>query len=388
MLRKYNRIHFIVLDSVGCGDAPDAVRYGDQGADTLGHIGEQTGLVLPNLEKMGLGSISRMPAMQKIIPDKGYCARLREESSGKDTMTGHWELMGLLTTEAFPTFPRGFSEDLLTQIRQYSGREILCNKPYSGTEVIEDYGPEQMKTGALIVYTSADPVLQIAAHEGIIPLQELYDICIYVRKITKEPPYKVGRIIARPYVGEPGNFQRTANRHDYALSPHGKTVLDSLKEAGYDVIALGKINDIFNGMGITKKAGTKSNADGIAKLLETLKKDFTGLSFLNLVDFDAVYGHRRDVQGYAEALKGFDARLPEIIRGLRDDDLLIITADHGNDPAYTGTDHTRELVPLLIYSPKMERGGLLPDGVFRDAGAIVARNFDVYLEYQGGLIYE
>jgi phosphopentomutase len=377
MERKYKRIHVIVLDSVGCGQAPDAAEFGDDGADTLGHISQTTKVVLPHLEALGLGSIADMPSVKKIVPAKGFVGALREESKGKDTMTGHWELMGLLTMEPFPTFPQGFSPALLKEIEQYAGRKVICNLPYSGTKVIEDYGPEQMQTGALIVYTSADPVLQIAAHEDVIPLSELYDICAYARSITKKPPNLVGRIIARPYVGVPGAFVRTANRHDYALSPHEQTDLDRMKEAGYEVIAIGKINDIYNGCGITRAIRTVSNEDGVTKLLEVMEYEFTGMSFLNLVDFDAIYGHRRDPEGYAQALTAFDRSLPDIMKKMGEDDLLILTADHGNDPTFTGTDHTRERVPLLLYSPNMEEGGLLPEGVFRDVGKLICGNFDV-----------
>jgi phosphopentomutase len=377
MERKYKRIHVIVMDSAGCGLAPDADEFGDAGADTLGHISQTTKVRLPHLEQMGLGSIAEMPSVKKVVPAKGFAGVLQEESRGKDTVTGHWELMGLLTMESFPTFPQGFSHALLKEIERYAGRKVICNLPYSGTKVIEDYGREQMETGALIVYTSADPVLQIAAHEDIIPLSELYDICAYVRSITKDAPNLVGRIIARPYVGVPGAFVRTANRHDYALSPNGKTDLDRIKEAGYEVIALGKINDIFNGCGITKAIRTVSNEDGVKKLLEVMEQEFIGMSFLNLVDFDAMYGHRRDPEGYAQALAAFDRSLPDIMGKMREDDLLILTADHGNDPTFTGTDHTRERVPYLLYSPLIKEGELLPEGVFRDVGRLICKNFDV-----------
>jgi phosphopentomutase len=377
MEKKYKRIHVIVLDSVGCGQAPDAAEFGDEGADTLGHISQTTKVRLPHLEVLGLGSIADMPSVKKIVPDKGYAGVLREESNGKDTMNGHWELMGLLTMEPFPTFPKGFTPDLLREIERYAGRKVICNLPYSGTKVIEDYGPEQIETGALIVYTSADPVLQIAAHEDVIPLSELYDICAYVRKITKEAPNLVGRIIARPYVGVPGAFVRTANRHDYALSPHGRTDLDRMKEAGYEVIAVGKINDIFNGCGITRAIRTRSNEDGVKKLLDVMEEEFTGMSFLNLVDFDAAYGHRRDPEGYAKVLAAFDRSLPDIMEKLGEDDLLILTADHGNDPTFKGTDHTREKVPYLLYSPSMREGGILAEGVFRDVGRLIRKNFNV-----------
>ncbi|WP_459581018.1 phosphopentomutase, partial [Enterococcus gallinarum] len=277
-------------------------------------------------EQLGLGTIRPLDGVKNVADHDGYATKLEEISVGKDTMTGHWEIMGLNIQKPFRVFPDGFPQELLQQIEEFSGRKIVCNKPYSGTAVIDDYGEHQMKTGDLIVYTSADPVLQIAAHEEIIPLEELYRICQYVRDITKDEPYMIGRIIARPYVGEPGNFTRTSNRHDYALDPFGHTVLDSLKDAGKDVIAVGKINDIFNGQGITDSVRTKSNMDGVGQLLNVMKQDFTGLSFTNLVDFDALYGHRRDVVGYAHAIEDFDLRIPEILDAMADDDLLMITA--------------------------------------------------------------
>ena len=293
-------------------------------------------------------------------------------------MTGHWEIAGLQIDTPFRVFPDGFPEELLEKISAYSGRKIIGNKPASGTAILDELGAEQMETGALIVYTSADPVLQIAAHEGIIPLEELYDICEYTRHITKDDPYMIGRIIARPYVGEPGSFQRTANRHDYALNPFGKTVLDQLKDNGKDVIAVGKINDIFNGQGITKAIRTKSNMDGVDQLLKVMSEPFEGLSFTNLVDFDALYGHRRDVEGYGEALMAFDARMPEILDQMAEDDLLIITADHGNDPTAPGTDHTREYVPLLVYSKQFDQPGELTSAkYFADISATIADNFGV-----------
>lgn len=370
------RVHLIVLDSVGIGEAPDSAKFGDAGCDTLGHISERVGLHVPTMEKMGLGAIRPLKTVSAVIPTKGYVCKLKEQSAGKDTMTGHWELMGLITHEPFPVYPNGFSEELIHRIEHFSGRKVLCNRPYSGTEVINDYGVEQRKTGALIVYTSADPVLQIAAHEGVIPLPELYRICEYVRSITKEPPYKIGRIIARPYVGSaPGHFIRTGNRRDFALTPPFDTALDQLKAAKKDVIAIGKINDIFSGKGITRAAHTKNNQEGINDLLKVLNEDFTGLSFLNLVDFDAEYGHRRNPAGYARALEYFDSRLPEILAGLRKTDLLLITADHGNDPTFHGTDHTREYVPLLAYSPSFRKGGSLKPGLFTDVAHVVLENF-------------
>lgn len=372
----FKRVHLIVMDSVGIGEAPDAAAFGDVGSDTLGHIAEIAGLTIPNLEKLGLGTIRPLKGVSDQATS-GYATKLKEVSVGKDTMTGHWEIMGLDIKTPFRVFPNGFPAELLEKIEAFSGRKVICNQPYSGTAVIDDFGPEQMETGALIVYTSADPVLQIAAHEEIIPLEELYKICQYVRDITLDDPYMIGRIIARPYLGTPGNFKRTSNRHDYALSPFGKTVLDSLKENGKDVIAIGKINDIFNGAGVTDSIRTKSNMDGVDQLLTVMKQEFTGISFLNLVDFDALFGHRRDVPGYAQAIEEFDARLPEILANLKEDDLLLITADHGNDPSFPGTDHTREYVPLLAYSPSMKKHGNLKQGYYADISATIAENFAV-----------
>ncbi|WP_315039596.1 phosphopentomutase [uncultured Enterococcus sp.] len=373
----FKRVHLIVMDSVGIGEAPDAAAFGDVGSDTLGHIAKEAGLTIPHLEQLGLGTIRPLEGVKAVADHDGYATKLEEVSVGKDTMTGHWEIMGLNIQKPFRVFPDGFPDELLQQIETFSGREIVCNAPYSGTAVIDDFGEHQMKTGDLIVYTSADPVLQIAAHEEIIPLEELYRICQYVRDITKDEPYMIGRIIARPYVGEPGNFTRTSNRHDYALDPFGHTVLDSLKEAGKDVIAVGKINDIFNGQGITDSVRTKSNMDGVDQLLKVMKQDFTGLSFTNLVDFDALYGHRRDVVGYAHAIEDFDLRIPELLEAMGDEDLLLITADHGNDPTFTGTDHTREYVPLLAYSKKFQGQGKLPQGYYADISATIAENFGV-----------
>lgn len=373
----FKRVHLVVLDSVGIGEAPDAEKFGDLGSHTLGHIAKEAGLKIPEMERLGLGTVEPLKGVDAVSNHKGYATKLEEISVGKDTMTGHWEIMGLNIQTPFRVFPEGFPQELLDKISEFSGRGIVCNKPYSGTAVIDDYGEHQMKTGDLIIYTSADPVMQIAAHEDVIPLDELYRICEYAREITKEDPYMIGRIIARPYLGEPGNFTRTANRHDYALDPFGKTVLDSLKEAGKDVIAVGKINDIFNGQGITDSVRTKSNMDGVDQLLNVMAKDFTGLSFTNLVDFDALFGHRRDVVGYGKALEDFDARLPEIYEAMQEDDLLLITADHGNDPTFPGTDHTREYVPLLAYSKKMTGQGKLAQGHYADISATIAENFGV-----------
>ena len=374
---SFDRVHLIVLDSVGIGEAPDAKDFDDEGAHTLGHIAEAAGLTVPHMQSLGLGNIAPLQGIDPVESTKGYFTKLEEKSVGKDTMTGHWELMGLHIKTPFRVFPNGFPEELIKQIEEHTGRKVVGNKPASGTKIIEELGEHQMETGDLIVYTSADPVLQIAAHEDIIPLEELYEICEYVREITKDDPYMIGRIIARPYLGEPGNFKRTSNRHDYALSPFGDTVLDSLKDDGKDVIAVGKIDDIFNGKGITDSVRTKSNMDGVDQLLKVMDKDFTGMSFTNLVDFDALYGHRRNVEGYRDALEAFDARLPEIYDALSENDLLIITADHGNDPTAAGTDHTREYIPVLVYSKKFEGGKEIPQGLFADISATIADNFSV-----------
>ncbi|HRG29878.1 MAG TPA: phosphopentomutase [Trichococcus flocculiformis] len=380
---KFNRIHLIVLDSVGIGEAPDADKFGDVGSDTLGHIAAVAGLEIPNLETLGLGNIRELSGVKSDSTSLGYYTKLEEESVGKDTMTGHWEIMGLNIQSPFRVFPEGFPQELIQKIESHTGRRIIGNKPASGTEILDEFGEHQMKTGDLIVYTSADPVLQIAAHEDIIPLEELYAICEYVREITLEDPYMIGRIIARPYIGTPGHFTRTSNRHDYALDPFGKTTLDYLKESGYDVIAIGKINDIYNGQGITEYVRTKSNMDGVDQLLKVMEKDFRGLSFVNLVDFDALFGLRRDVNGYAKAIEDFDGRIPEIVTALADDDLLLITADHGNDPTFPGTDHTREYVPLLAYSKKMAGRGKMNQGKFADIGATVSDNFQVAATQNG-----
>lgn len=389
-MSTFNRIHLVVLDSVGIGAAPDANNFVNAGvpdgaSDTLGHISKTVGLNVPNMAKVGLGNIPRETPLKTVPAEAqptGYTTKLEEVSLGKDTMTGHWEIMGLNITEPFDTFLGGFPEEILTKIEEFSGRKVIreANKPYSGTAVIDDFGPRQMETGELIIYTSADPVLQIAAHEDVIPVEELYKICEYARSITLERPALLGRIIARPYVGEPGNFTRTANRRDYALSPFGPTVLNKLADAGVPTYGVGKINDIFNGSGITNDMGhNKSNMHGVDTLLKTMQlPEFTkGLSFTNLVDFDAMYGHRRNAQGYRDCLEDFDKRVPELLESMKEDDLLLITADHGNDPTYTGTDHTREYIPLLAYSPAFKGNGVLPVGHFADISATIAENFGV-----------
>ena len=377
--QQFKRIHLIVLDSVGIGESPDASAFGDEGADTLGHIGEAMGgLHMPNMGKLGLSNIREIQGISVAEEPLAFYGKMQEASVGKDTMTGHWEIMGLNIDTPFKVYPNGFPQELIAELEQRIGRKVIGNKPASGTAVIDEFGQEHMETGAIIVYTSADPVLQIAAHEGIIPIEEQYRICEIARELTLEPEYLVGRVIARPFIGEPGNFTRTTNRHDYALKPFNRTVMNELVSADYDVMAIGKIADIFNGEGITESVRTVSNMDGVDKLLDVMKKDFKGLSFTNLVDFDALFGHRRDPLGYGNALQEFDVRLPEILESLRDNDLLIITADHGNDPTYPGTDHTREYVPLVVYSPSLKTGEEMPlNETFSDIGATIAENFEV-----------
>lgn len=386
MSEKFKRIHVVVMDSVGIGEAPDAAEFGDFDVDTLGHIArEKGGLTVPNLADLGLSNIKEIQGVPKAETALGYYTKMQETSAGKDTMTGHWEIMGLFIDTPFRVFENGFPDELIEKIEAFSGRKVIGNKPASGTEILEELGEEQLKTGALIVYTSADSVLQITAHEEVIPLDELYRICEYCREITREDPYMLGRIIARPYLGtNAADFARTPNRHDYALKPFDKTVMDHVKDGGLDVVAIGKISDIFDGEGVTKAVRTQSNMDGMDKFVEVLKSDFHGMSFLNLVDFDAVYGHRRNPIGYGDALEEFDARLPEVFANMKEDDLLIITADHGNDPTYKGTDHTREYVPLLVYGKNLKGNGELAlRETFADLGATVSDNFGVKMPAYG-----
>jgi len=385
MSKEFKRVFLVVMDSVGIGEAPDAEKFNDVGSDTLGHIAEKmNGLHMPNMASLGLSNIRELQGIKKAEKPLAFYSKMEESSVGKDTMTGHWEMMGLHIDKPFKVFADGFPAELITELESQFGRKIIGNKPASGTEILVELGEQHMKTGDLIVYTSADSVLQIAAHEDVIPLEDLYKYCEIARKLTLDDPYMIGRIIARPFVGEPGDFKRTPNRHDYALKPFGRTVMNELQDANYDVISIGKISDIFDGEGITKALRTVSNMDGMDKLVDTLNMDFTGLSFLNLVDFDAVYGHRRDPLGYGKALEEFDARLPEVFELLKEDDLLIITADHGNDPTFAGTDHTREYVPLIVYSKKFTEGKELPiQKTFADVGATIAENFDVKLPSHG-----
>ncbi|MDM8303296.1 phosphopentomutase [Limosilactobacillus vaginalis] len=380
----YQRVFVIVLDSVGTGQAGDAAKFDDVGADTLGHVGEyyQGRLQLPNLGKMGLSNLRNTPieGVPVATPAIGDYGQMAEVSAGKDSMNGHWEMMGLPLTKPLNTFPDGFPQKLIKQIEDFSGRKVIVNKPYSGTQVIHDYGELQMKTGELIIYTSGDSVMQIAVHEEVIPVDELYKICQYARTLLNGPEYTVGRVIARPYVGpDREHFVRTANRHDFSLAPTGKTDLERLQEAGYDVIGIGKINDIFSGKGIDRGFHNESNADGMDHLDEVMQEDFTGFCFTNLVDFDAKYGHRRNPQGFGQALMELDQRLGHVLDELRPDDLLIITADHGNDPGFRGTDHTRENVPLLVYSPTMKEKNqsLGVRKTFADLGATILDNFNV-----------
>ncbi|SDI97048.1 phosphopentomutase [Salimicrobium halophilum] len=384
-MNSFKRVFLIVMDSVGIGEAPDAARFDDSGADTLGHIAERmNGLNMPNMGSLGLSNIRPIQGIEKADKPKAHYTTMVEASNGKDTMTGHWEIMGLYIDQPFRTFPEGFPDELLDQIKEKTGRGIVGNKPASGTEIIKELGEHHMETGDLIVYTSADSVIQIAAHEDIIPPEELHEICEYTRELTRDEKYMVGRVIARPFIGEPGAFERTSNRHDYALKPFGRTVMNHLEDDDYDVVALGKISDIYDGEGVTKAIRTDDNDDGMDKFIKSIDDDFNGLNFLNLVDFDAKFGHRRDPEGYGKALETFDKRLPEVLEKLNDDDLLIITADHGNDPIHHGTDHTREIVPLIVYHNGIEAGKELEQRqTFADIGATVADNFSVKMPEHG-----
>ena len=380
-MKKYKRIFTVVLDSVGIGAAGDAEAFGDAGADTLGHISQQVpGMKIPHLQSLGIANVHRLPHVRAAENTLGYYARLREASNGKDTMTGHWEMMGLHITTPFKTFTEtGFPKELIDELSRRTGRVIIGNKSASGTAILDELGEEEIATGHMIVYTSADSVLQICGNEETFGLEELYRCCEIARELTMRDEWKVGRVIARPYVGrKKGEFRRTSNRHDYALKPYGATALNALKDAGYDVISVGKIADIFDGEGITESNKSKSSVHGMEQTIELAGRDFTGLCFVNLVDFDAQWGHRRNVQGYAEELERFDVKLGQLLSLLRDDDLLILTADHGNDPTFRGTDHTREDVPFLAYSPSMQGHGALSDcDTFAVIGATIADNFGV-----------
>ena len=379
-MRKYNRIFVIVLDSLGIGEMQDSSEYGDVNVNTLGHIAESKELVIPNLQKMGLANLCSLEHVEPVEKPLGKYTKLNEMSCGKDTMTGHWEMMGLHVTKPFQTFTdTGFPQELIDELERLTGRTIIGNKSASGTEILEELAEEEVQKGHLIVYTSADSVLQICGNEDLMGLETLYRYCEIARELTMKDEWKVGRIIARPYVGmKKGEFKRTSNRHDYALKPYGKTVLNALEEAGYDVISVGKINDIFVGEGVTEANSSKSSVHGMEQTIEIAKKDFTGLCFTNLVDFDALWGHRRNVLGYGEEIERFDVKLGELLPLLKEDDLVILTADHGNDPTYIGTDHTREKVPFIAWSPSMEMGEALAEQeTFAVIGATIADNFDV-----------
>lgn len=378
---RYKRIFVIVLDSLGAGALADAADYGDAGTDTLGHISERVEeFHIPNLQRLGLANFHPLRQVEPVGQPLAYYTALHEASKGKDTMTGHWEMMGLHITEPFQTFSEhGFPRELIEELSRRTGHVIIGNKSASGTEIIDELGEEEIATGHMIVYTSADSVLQICGQEETFDLKELYRCCEIARELTMRDEWKVGRVIARPYVGrKKGEFQRTSNRHDYALKPFGRTALNALKDAGLDVISVGKIYDIFDGEGLTESNKSKSSVHGMEQTIEIAGRDFEGLCFTNLVDFDALWGHRRDPQGYAEELERFDERLGILMPLLGDDDLLILTADHGNDPTHTGTDHTRERVPFLAWSPSMKGSGRLEEAdTFAVVGATVADNFGV-----------
>ncbi len=382
---KFKRIFVIVMDSVGCGTAPLSYQYGDDGANTIKHISEvMNGIKLPTMEKLGYGNLTEIKGV-KPMNEFGYYGKMDEASKGKDTLTGHWEFMGVLTSKPFKTFTdTGFPKELIDELEQKTGHKVIGNCAASGTEIIKELGEEHIKTGAMIVYTSSDSVLQIACHEKYFGLEELYRCCKIAREICMKDEYMLGRIIARPFVGETAEtFTRTTNRHDYALSPTDVTTLDNLNKAGLDVISVGKISDIFNARGITEGNKIKSNHNGMEITTEIAKRDFNGLCFVNLVDFDALYGHRRDPKGYHHALEEFDTDLNTLFKELREDDLVIVTADHGNDPTWTGTDHTREYVPLLVYSKSIGKGDLGTRKTFADIGATVAENFNVEAPHIG-----
>ena len=378
---KYKRVFTIVIDSMGIGNGKDAAAFGDEGADTFGHIEEAAGpLNIPNLEKLGLLALHPAEKQPSDVKPEGYRIRLNEAGCSKDTMGGHWEMTGLKTVTPFKTFTdTGFPKELMDALEQATGHKAIGNKSASGTEILDELGEEQIRDNSMIVYTSADSVLQIAANEDSFGLDELYRCCEIARELTMKDEWKVGRVIARPYVGtKAGRFRRTPNRHDYALQPFGKTALDALKEAGYEVISVGKIYDIFDGCGLTESNKSQSSVHGMEQTNEIADRDFTGLCFTNLVDFDALWGHRRDPEGYGKEIEKFDAGLGELLTKLNDDDLLMITADHGNDPTYSGTDHTREQVPLLMYSPSMKQSADIGEAdSFGDIGATIADNFGV-----------
>ena len=380
-MKKYKRIFTIVVDSLGIGAMEDSYKFGDIAVDTLGHISESVeNFNIPNLQKLGLTNLHPMKNVKSVEKPLGYYMEMEETSVGKDTMTGHWEMMGLNIDKPFQTFTdTGFPKELIEELEKRTGHKVIGNKSASGTEILDELAEEEIRTGNMIVYTSADSVLQICGNEETFGLEELYRCCEIARELTMKDEWKVGRIIARPYIGKKkGEFKRTSNRHDYALKPYGRTALNALKDNGFDVISVGKINDIFDTEGITEAHKSKSSVHGMEQTIEIAEKDFTGLCYVNLVDFDALWGHRRDPIGYANELEKFDKNLGVLLEKLKEDDLLIITADHGNDPTYTGTDHTREKVPFIAYSPSMKNSGELESvSTFAVIGATIADNFDV-----------
>lgn len=380
-MKRYKRIFTVVIDSLGIGAMDDAEKYGDIGVNTLGHIAESVDrLNISNLQKLGIANLCRLKNIEPVAKPLGYYGELKETSVGKDTMTGHWEMMGLNIDKPFQTFTEtGFPKELIDELEKRFGHKIVGNKSASGTEILDEYGEHEIATGDVIVYTSADSVLQICGNEETMGLETLYKYCEIARELTMKDEWKVGRVIARPYIGrKKGEFKRTSNRHDYALKPYGRTTLNVLKDSNFDVISVGKINDIFDGEGITESNKSKSSVHGMEQTIEIADRDFKGLCFVNLVDFDALWGHRRNPKGYAEELEKFDLNLGVLLGKLREDDLLIITADHGNDPTYTGTDHTRERVPFLAYSPSMKESSKLETAdTFAVIGATIADNFEV-----------
>lgn len=389
---KYKRIFLLICDSLGIGNGQDASSYDDEGANTLKHICDAcNGLDIPNLEGLGLGNLGDFEGIYPLRSQLGYTLKLNELSSGKDTITGHFEMMGIHTKKPLITFTKtGFPDEFIKLFEAKTGRKCVGNKATSGTKIIEEYANHQEKTGDWIVYTSADSVFQIAADENIIPLQELYAACKIARELTMDPRWKVGRVIARPFIkNKDGSYTRTSSRHDFALKPPAITVLDNLKNNNYDVIGIGKIADIFANQGITKDIKTTNNNDTMNKTIEIAKTDFNGLCFVNLVDFDSIYGHRRDPIGYGKAIKEFDLQLEELMKYLKPDDLLMISSDHGNDPTFKGTDHTREQVPLIIYSKELIKPKQLPEmDSFAVIGATIADNFEVELPEIGNSILD
>ncbi len=382
-MKKYRRIITIVLDSLGIGAMPDSEKYGDIGVDTLGHIAKSVKKFnIPNLQKLGFANLHEIEHVPAVDNPMGRFCKMAEASNSKDTMTGHWEMMGIKTEKPFKTFTdNGFPTELIAELEKRCGKRVIGNKAASGTEILDELAEEEISTGAMIVYTSADSVLQICGNEETFGLENLYRCCEIARELTMKEEWKVGRVIARPYVGKKkGEFKRTSNRHDYALKPTSDTVLNALKDNGKDVLAVGKINDIFVGEGVTETLHSDSSVHGMEQTIELMNRDFEGIIFTNLVDFDALWGHRRNPIGYAEEIERFDVKLGELLPILKDDDLLILTADHGNDPTYTGTDHTREYVPLLAYSPSFKCGGKIEDtDTFAVIGATIADNFEIQM---------